>query len=244
MSDLDELLNTFVADVDLGTRAPGAPAAIKQARQRSRRIAVAGAVVVALIVVSGGAALGILGGSERVSPADEPSLPSPEPTTMQERESPTQSPNFANTYWAKLGKTLAAAPGWSIADTDPDILAPCEGEWKATSEGGSFGTLGLGRSGPPVVNEHLVGFSSPAKASDAAVLLVKNLTSCTALEWRTQPIAQTGTVLASSAIGVVWIQQKGATVAVLQVPTTDGAPSLAVQVEVADLIRTENDLGE
>lgn len=241
MPDLDQLLDTLVTDVNSGTRAPGAPAAIKQAHQRGRKIAVAGVAAVALIAVAGGMTAGTLGGGDRLSPITEPTPTSPEPPTMQEQESPTAPPVLAKTYPARLGKTLARVPGWAITDTDPTIVDPCGGEWTANAEGGSGGTLGLGSSGPPVVQSDLLGFSSPAKASDAAVLLVENLASCTALEWQTQPIAQTDAVMASSANGVIWIHQKGATVVTLQVPTTDGAPPLAVQVEVADLIRSSID---
>ena len=44
MHDLDQLLDTLVADVTAGTRPPGAPAAIKQARRRRAKVAAAGAV--------------------------------------------------------------------------------------------------------------------------------------------------------------------------------------------------------
>ena len=67
---------------------------------------------------------------------------------------------------------------------------------------------------------------------------MQNLRSCTTLAWQTQPIGQTGTVLATSAAGVIWVHQQGATVATLQVPTSDGPPPPSVQVAVADLIRS------
>ena len=126
---------------------------------------------------------------------------------------------------------MTQVPGWAVADSDPTILHPCGGEWSASALGGSGGTI------PPRVWADEVGFASAARASNATALLAANLVSCTAVTWRTQPIAQTGAVLASSSTGVIWIYQKGATVATLQVPTTDGPPPLAVQVEVADLIR-------
>jgi hypothetical protein len=78
------------------------------------------------------------------------------------------------------------------------------------------------------------GFPTEAQASEAAARFVENLESCTATAWRTQPIAQTGAVLASSADAVAWIQRTGDTVDVLQAPTADGPPPLRVQVEVAE----------
>lgn len=236
MPDLDQLFDTLIADVNSGIRAPGAPAAIRQAHHRSRRNAVAAVAAVALIGVGGAVTAGTLAGGDRVSPIEEPTLTSPEPSTLQEQESPTASPNFDKTYWGKLGKAMTQVPGWAITATDPAIIDSCGGNWTATAEGGSGGPLGLGPAGPPVVQEDLLGFSSPAKASDAADLLLENLASCTALEWQTQPIAQADAVIASSAAGVIWIVQKGATVVTLQVPTTDGLPPLGVQVEVADIM--------
>jgi hypothetical protein len=230
MLDLDSLLDTLIADVNTGTRAPGAPAAIKQAHRRRRKIATASvAAVVALIGVAGGLALGTLGDSARVSPVGEPTLPSPEAPTVQ--ESTEALPGSDEYFRFEVQETVAQVPGWAVADSDPTVLQQCGGNWSASALGGSGGTI------PPGLWADEIGFPSSAQASDAIALLVENLASCTAGAWRTQPIAQTGTVLASSATGVAWIHPKGATVATLQVPTTDGPPPLAVQIEIADLIR-------
>lgn len=230
MSDLDQLLDTLVADVSTGTQAPGAAAAIKQAHRRRMKIgATAAAAAVAFIAVGGGLAAGTLGGGGTVSPIGEPTVSPPEPSTPQ--ESTEASPGSDEYFRFEVHETLTQVPGWAVADSDPTILHPCGGEWSASALGGSGGTI------PPRVWADEVGFASAARASDATALLAANLVSCTAVTWRTQPIAQTGAVLASSSTGVIWIYQKGATVATLQVPTTDGPPPLAVQVEVADLIR-------
>jgi hypothetical protein len=45
-------------------------------------------------------------------------------------------------------------------------------------------------------------------------------------------------VLAVSRTAVAWIKQTGDHVDVLQVPTTDGPPSVGVQVEVAEWMGT------
>lgn len=230
MPDLDQLFDTLVDDVNSGIQAPGAPAAIRQAHQRSRKNTVAAVAAVALIAVGGAVTAGTLSDGAPVSPVS----PIEEPT-LTEQGSPTVSPNFAKTYWGKLGRAMAQVPGWAISDTDPAIAGPCGGDWTAAAEGGSGGTLGLGPSGPPEVYEELLGFSSPAKASDAADRLLENLVSC-AIPWQIQPIATTNAVMASSARGVIWIVRKGTMINTLQVPTEDGPPPLPVQVEVADIM--------
>jgi len=237
MSDLDELFDTLVADVGTSTRAPGAPAAIKQAHRRRRTIAATAAAAVAVIAVGGSLATGTLGGGDRISPAGPPEPASSKPPLVQ--ESPKAPPGSDEFFRTEVGETLTQAPDWAVTDDDPTIIHPCGGSWSASATGGSGGNFDIGTPGEQsaAVWAEEVGFPSAARASDAAALLVENLTSCTALAWQPQPIADTGAVLASSAIGVIWIQQRGATVAMLQVPTIDGPPPLDVQVEVADLLR-------
>ena len=228
MPDLDQLLDTLVADVTAGTRAPGAPTAIKQARRRRAGVAVAAAV--AVIAVGGGVAAGTLGGSDQPSPIGEPTTPSSASPTVQESAEP--SPASIGAFETELDAILVQVPGWAISDTFTDdydyaFNGPCSGNWgKGATSGGDGGIAGAGIGGH--------GFPSEAQASDAAARFVENLESCTATAWQTQPIAQTGAVLASSATGVAWIQQKGDHVDVLQVPTTDGPPPVGVQVEVAE----------
>jgi hypothetical protein len=99
--------------------------------------------------------------------------------------------------------------------------------WGRGSTSGGDGGIGRGGIGG-------LGFPSETQASDAAARFVENLESCTATEWRTQPITRPGAVLASSADAVAWIQQTGDHVDVFQVPTIDGPPPRDVQVEVAE----------
>jgi len=246
MHDLDQLLDTLVADVSTGTRAPGAPAAIKQARRRRAKIAAASAV--AFIAVGGGLAAGTLGGSDQPSPTGEPTTPSSESPTVQESaESPTSSYPREDldailaqaSNWAPINVRKLTAPP-DLRDLEPYDKGPCSGNWTrgaAVVEGDpSKGEVSF-RYGE--VTGHPAGiiiiyFPSEAHASDAAGRLVENLDSCTATAWRAQPIAQTGAALASSADVVFWIQQKGAEVRALQVPTTDGPPPAGVQVEVVE----------
>ena len=87
MPDLDKLLDTLVADVTAGTRAPGAPRAIKLARRRRWETAAAGGV--ALAVVSTIAAMSLATGhrsAEPPHPADQPGLSTSlvAPTTLLE----------------------------------------------------------------------------------------------------------------------------------------------------------------
>lgn len=216
MPDLDQILDTLITDVSAHTRAPGAPAAIKQARQRRAKVAAAAAVAVAFIAVGGGLAAGTLGGSDRPSPIGEPTTPSP--TTVPETAEP-----------GSLGDIVGQVPGWtlpaeSVTVHDSAFSGPCSGDWgKGATGGGSAGG-------------DYFRFPTAAQASDAAGRLIENLESCTATAWRTQPIAQTGTVLATSANGVAWIQQNGDHVDVLQLATADGPPPLHVQVEVAEWV--------
>ena len=235
MSDLNRLLDTLVDDVTAGTRAPGAPAAIKQANGRRRTVAAAAAAAVAFIAVGGGLVAGTLDSSDRLSPVGDPRLASPTPPTVEENTD--ESPDSDEFFRTEVGESLAQVPGWAVTDNDPTILHPCGGDWSSNATGGSGGSFGLRTQGErPLVWAEELGFPSAAQAADATALLAENLASCVPITWRTHPVARTGAVLASSATGVIWIHQKDATVATLQVPTNDGPPPLGVQVEVADLI--------
>ena len=197
-------------------------------RRGRRRIAVvAAAAAVVLVAVSGAVATGTLRSSDQPAPIGEPTTPSP--TTVRESTEPTPT-----TVWglsAQLDAMVAGVPGWSLADNYPidhdyAFNGPCSGDWggaKSASDGG-IGPAGIGTHRYP----------SKERASDAAARFVGALESCTATAWRTQPIAQTGAVLASSADAVAWIQQTRDRVRVLQMPTTDGPPPPEVQVEVAE----------
>jgi hypothetical protein len=243
MPDLNLLLDNLVADVSTGTQPPGARGAIKQARRRRWTVAIAAGIAVSVIAAGSGLAAANLGGNGRLAPAEGPTLASPQPPTVSEgAEAEPGSDAFFRT---KVEESLADVPGWAVSDNDPTILHPCGGNWSAGAGGGSGGNITFYDSaGPRSVWAENVGFSSAAQASDAAARLVANLNSCPDLAWRTQPIAQSGTVLASSMLGVVWIHQRGAGVAMLEVPTADGPPPLDVQIEIADLVWSSIDRGQ
>ncbi|MEO6712336.1 MAG: hypothetical protein ABIM89_02775 [Mycobacteriales bacterium] len=237
MPDLDQLLDNLVADVRSKTRAPGASPAIKQAHRRRKVVVAVGAVAAVAVIAAGSVlAAGTLGGSGGKSSVARPPTASPEPPALPEAA--------IGERYRTLRKTLTSAPGWAVTDgavPDYTFLVPCGGDWSAAGGGaaGAGHNLGLSvsRDEPPVAwAEELEGFPSPAQASNAMDQLVRNLASCTAESWRSQPIGQTGAVLAFSDAGVLWIAAKGASVATLAVATTDGPPPLAVQVEVAHLI--------
>ena len=213
-------------------------------RRRRRRVAVAAAGAVAFIAVGGGLAAGTLEGSDQPSPIGEPTTPSSESPTVQESAEST-APDWPHGYGA-LDAILEQAPSWTYNNTSSDVRdfvpadkGPCSGNWTRAAafvEGvpakGEVAYIFADVSRQTVVG--IIRFPSEADASDAAARLVEDLDSCTATAWGTQPIAQTGAVLASSAHAVAWIQQKGVVVMVLPVPTTDGPPPAGIQVEVAE----------
>ncbi len=241
MPDLDQLLDTLVSDVSERTRAPGAPAAIKQAHRRRTKVAATTLAAVALIAVGTSLGAATLDGPDRPSPIGEPTTPSP--TTAQESPEPPRTP--ANLI-AELYPVLAQVPGWTNIDVDDPVFkdrdyafnGDCAGNWGKGATGGHDG--GIGGLGAPGWKDARGGglggyrFASEARASDAAARFIENLVSCKKHAWRTQPIAQTGGVLAYTTTGVTWIQQYDDRVEVLQVPTTDGPPPPDVQAEVAE----------
>jgi hypothetical protein len=231
MPDLDQLLENLVSDVTAGTRAPGAPSAITRARRRRTTVAAAAACAVALVVVAGGLAVGSLDGNDHPSPAENPTAP-PSPTAQR---TAIPVPGTLAAISADLDAIVADAPGWALADGfaanyDYAFTGPCSGgldDWgRGSISGGDGGVASAGIGG--------LGFRSAPAAARAVARFVGNLESCTSTAWHTQPIAQTGAVLASSPSGVAWIRQQGADVRVLQFSTTDGPPPLDVQVEVVE----------
>ncbi len=202
--------------------------ATRRGRQRVVMIATATAAV---IVGSAFAFTGGLDNNRRTDPVDQPT-PSP---TVQESAEPQAS---LEELGQKLSTLLELVPGWTVTrpanypdDYDYAFNGPCSRDWDegaiSGGDGGIFGTsldVGHGKA----------GFPSEARASTAAAEFVKNLASCKKTEWRTQPIPQTGAVLASSDHAVAWIQEGHGEVHVLQATTTDGPPPRGVQVAVAE----------
>ena len=235
MPDLDQFLDTLVADVTASTRAPGARHAVARARRRTT-VAVAVAGAVALVAVAGGLAAGTSDGRDDPAPVGEPTPPATSPSGTPTAQGSTESPSSAYDLGSQLDAILLEVPGWTVAQGYPEgydyaFNGPCAGEWMSDATSGSDG------GGPPPNGSmagigHL-GFRSEARASDAVARFVESLRSCTTTAWRVQPIAGSGALLASSATGAAWIQQDGADVTVLQVPTTDGPPPARVRVAVA-----------
>lgn len=202
-------------------------------RRHRRRVVVLATAAAGFITLGGGVTASSLGGSDRLTPDDGPAAPSsPSPTGPA---GPAQ-PASARAFGESLDAILEQAPGWTTKtgpySTGYDYAAngPCSGKWREGSTGGGDGTAPHSDNSDGLA---AAGFATQAQASAAASLLVEGLATCTATAWRTQPIAQTSAVLASSAEAVVWIQQTADTVNVLQVRTTDGPPPVAVQVDVA-----------
>lgn len=233
MPDLDELMDTLLGEVKAHTHAPGAPLALRQAKRRRVRSAAAAAVLV--VLVAGGLTTLTVGGGDGLSLINEPAAPSPEQPVVQETDQPAALSD--ESFRRRVGETLTGVPGWTSNDHDPTLVNPCGGGWSSGASGGSGGTFDLSSSSPGrSVWSDQVGFPTPAQAAAAVVALSENLASCTTLSWRVQPVGQTGAVLASSPLGVVWIHQQGSAVATLQVPTADGPPAVTVQVTIADLM--------
>ena len=193
-------------------------------------------MAVAIIVVGGGVAAGSLGGSDQPSPIGEPTTPSLESPTVS--ESAESSPAVVQDLDTQLDEILGQVPGWAIGspprfpEYDYAFNGPCSGDSSLLKDSNGAADGGASRGLPVGLGK--AHFPSEAQASEAAARFVENLETCTVTAWRTQPIAQTGAVLAYSADAVTWIQQKGHYVDVLQVPTTDGPPPVSVQVEVAE----------
>jgi hypothetical protein len=236
MPDLDQLFDALVADVTTGSRPPGAPKAIGQARRRRTRAAVMAVGVVALIAVGGGVVAGTRG-SDRVSPIDQPEQSSSEPPTVKPTSDPAKSDD---PFATELRRIVAQAPTWTLTDTasmsSDSSFAVCAGDWGAGGFGG--GTMNVGTSAEPAT---AVGMTYGVRGvpSEAMTRLVHNLASCTAYSWRIQPVPDSGAVLAYSADGVVWVHRRGTQISTLEVGTAEGPPPPAVQIEVAHLMWSE-----
>ena len=231
MPDLDQLVDTLAADVAAVTRAPGAPSVVLRADRRRRRTGAVAAVGALVVLAAGGGLV-----SQVLDDGDgRSSLAGPTAAPSSDAQAPEGSESW---FQAELRRIFAQVPGWTVVDADPMVLQPCGGDWSSSAVGGSGGSVDLtAAGGGPDVWADGVGFPSAEEAAAALARLVQALTSCTAERWRAEPLTGTGTVVASSATGVVWMSQDGARVATLQVPTADGPPPLAVQIEVAEVLR-------
>lgn len=204
-------------------------------RRRRASSVVAAATAAAAVVVG----VGIVqsDGQPDLQPAPAPSVPAPSvPAPSDPAEA---SPDADLAFEAEFRTIVARVPDWSIANTQRIFTGEqCAGNWASGGAGGGGGNFDVRTNGEPgQVWAWVSGFSSAADAADSVDRLVENLASCTTVAWRAQPIAQTGAVLASSAEGLIWLQQNGKALSILEAATTDGPPPLDVQVEVAELMR-------
>ena len=238
MPDLDQLLDDLVTDVGAGTRSPGARAAIERARRR--RTTVVGAVAVtaaAVVVAGGGLTTGLLADADRSAPVGNSSSTSPAPTPT-DGEGEDAQPGPESAFEAAVASTLAAVSDeWVVAPGDSTILHPCAGEWSGEA-GGSFGTFGVGPAEAPTSVAHgVLHFPSVRRAAAAVDLLLGSLAACTPNTWQVREVSGTKAMLASSETGTVWVEQAGAAVTTLEVPSMSGPPPAEVQVEIARLLR-------
>ncbi|MGA8846019.1 MAG: hypothetical protein WB471_05335 [Nocardioides sp.] len=165
-----------------------------------------------------------------VQPAPAPSSPTPSPPVEPLRID-------GDAFATRFNKIVARVPDWSIDNIQQIFTTePCAGDWTSAAGGAGGGNFDVRTNGEPGQVWHdVIGFPTTAYASAAVDRLVENL-ACTDVAWRTQPIAQTGAVLASSTQGLIWIHQHRNELSTLNAVTDDGPPPLAIQVEIADLM--------
>lgn len=201
--------------------------------RRRRSVSIA-AVAATVVLTVGFVQASLSDDSSELQPPPAPSSPAPSDSVGPLR---VEGDPFATEF----NKIVARVPDWSIADTQELFTnEPCAGRWSSTARGAGGGNFDVRTNGEPGQVTHIaMGFASAAQASAAVDRFVRNLASCQEVAWQTQPIAQTGAVLASSPDGLVWIQQNGKELSTLDVVTNDGPPPLAIQVEIADLMRSD-----
>lgn len=201
---------------------------------RRRRAVSVAAVAAAVVLTVGFVQTSLSDDSSELQPTPAPSSPAP--------SSPVEPLRIEGDPFATEFNTIVAqVPDWSIADIQRFFtIEPCAGDWSSAAQGMSGGNFDVRTNGEPGQVWHTTkGFPSSAQASAAVDQFVKNLASCTEVAWQTQPIAQTGAVLASSADGLVWIQQDGTELSTIDAVTDDGPPPLVIQVKVADLMLSD-----
>ena len=198
---------------------------------RRRRMVSVVAVSAALVLAVGLAQASLSGDQRELQPAPAPSSPAP-----SDPVEPLRVPG--DPFATEFNKIVVQVPDWSIADTQEMFdNGPCAGDWTSAAEGGSGGDFDVRTNGEPgLVWQDMMGFTSAAQASAAVNRLIRNLASCTTVVWQIEQIARTGAVMASSADGLIWVQQRGKSISTLSAVTNDGPPPLDVQVEIADLM--------
>ena len=234
----DQDVITRLVELHDHIHAPATPAGEDTLRgerlvRRRRTVSVA-AVAAAVVLTVGLVQASLLNDPSELQPTPAPSSPAPSDSVEPLR---IEGDPFATEF----NKIVAQVPDWSIADIQEMFTTePCAGDWSSTARGAGGGNFDVRTNGEPGQVWHIArGFPSAAQASAAVDRLVRNLASCNEVAWQTQPIAQTGAVLASSALGLVWIHQNGKELSTLDAVTNDGPPPLAIQVKIADLMRSD-----
>lgn len=221
--------------------------AARRRRRRTAMTAAAAAGSVAAIVVGAGMIARDSTGSDRPSPADEPTMGSSAPSTARgSAASPDCTDDDSLSCQAefdrRLDEILGSVPGWTVggarpAGAPPDLVVngPCEGRWgRERATGVGHGSAGTAQAGLAEGLFH-ARWPSRAEAAAAADRLVANLASCERTAWRTQPIPQRpGAVLASSPDALAWIQQSRSDMWILQVVSSEGPPPPPARVAVAE----------
>ena len=216
-------------------QAPATPAgedALRGERLVRRRRTVSFAAVAAAVVLTAGLVQAALpDGSGELQPAPAPTFPAP-----SDPVGPLRVPG--DPFATEFNKIVWQVPDWSIADVQEIFHnGPCAGDWSSSGVGGSGGNFDVRTNGElGQVWGDMIRFPSAAQASAAVDRLVKGLASCEEVTWQVQPIARTGAVMAFSADGLIWVQQRGTSISTLSAVTNDGPPPQDVQVEIADLM--------
>jgi hypothetical protein len=216
-------------------QAPATPAdedALRGERLVRRRRTVSVATLAAAVVLT----VGLV----QASLLNDPSEPQPAPAPASPAPSDPVEPLRVkgDPFATEFNEIVAQVPDWSIADTQEIFHnGPCAGQWSSSDEGGSGGNFDVRTNGElGQVWGDMIWFPSAAQASAARDRLVRGLVSCEEVAWQAQPIARTGAVIAFSANGLIWVQQRGKRISTLSAVTNDGPPPLDVQVEIADLM--------
>lgn len=232
----DHDVTTRLVELHDHIHAPATPAgedALRGERlARRRRTFSVAAVAAAVVLTVGLVKVSWLDDSSELQPAPAPSSP--------EQSDPAEALRVEGDPFATEFNTIVAqVPDWSIADIQETFAnEPCAGDWSSGAAGYSGGNFDVRTNGEPGQVWHdVIGFPSAAHASAAVDRLVENLAVCEEIAWQTQSITHTGAALASSAQGLMWIQQNGKELSTLNAVTNDGPPPPAIQVKIADLMR-------
>lgn len=209
--------------------------------RRRRTVSVAAGAVAAVLAV-GIAQASLPADRGDLQPAGVPSHPAPSEAVEASPDDGGSPDADVIVKWVRRTHGLVPhivmeVPGWSLVDGEQSLHVECAYNWAVPGEvSGNSGVINVTVNGERgQLSAATSVFSSTSEASQGVNRLVEDLTSCV-VAWQVQPIAETGAVLASSAEGLIWIQQNGKEVSTLQARTVDGPPPLNVQVKIAEFM--------